>query len=105
MGKISRITEPYFYEVKRYSRWHTSRRTAAKFGIHISTAMNIAGCRNYEQYRELVRAEHQPTKFSLREGILELHKQVFDKNDNKYIEPSVARTALTQIQFELGKKK
>ena len=102
-SRIHKVTEEYFREVKRTIRWTTNKRTATKHGLHLSTVINIRGSRNYEEYRQLVKAEHQPTLFSLKDHVLDLHKLVFDKKDNNYFPPKTARTAVTQLEFELAK--
>jgi hypothetical protein len=101
--KISRLTPEYFSEVKRYVRWHTTNRTAKKFGISIKTALQVRGSNNYGQYRENVKAQHPETKYSLADDVLALHKTVFDKG-GEYHTPKTAQTAITQLNYELAKK-
>lgn len=102
---VRKIKPEYFNEVKWSIRWNRSmKKVAAKHGISLSTVLNIKGCKNYTEYMELVRSEHQPTQFSLRDEVLALHKTVFDKGDSKYHEPLTARIAVTQLNYELAKR-
>lgn len=95
MGRVT-ITPDFFHDIKRFVRWHTNKRTADKFGIHLSTVINIRGSQTYLQYRQLVKAEHPPLKYSLKEDILELHKLTFRK-DNTYIAPRTAQVAIAEL--------
>lgn len=101
---IKKLTLEHFSEVKRYIRWHTTKRTAKKFGISIKTALQVRGSNSYYQYRENVKAQHPEIKYSLREDVLALHKTVFDKGDNTYKAPLTAKTAITQLNYELAKR-
>lgn len=96
MSKV-RITPDFFHDIKKFNRWHTNKRTADKFGIHLSTVINIRGSQTYIQYKQLVAAEHTPVKYSLRDDILELHKLTFNKQDNKYITPPTAKIAVQEL--------
>ena len=102
--KIKKLTPEYFNEVKRYVRWHTTKRTAQKFGISIKTALQVRGSNNYGQYRENVKAQHPEVKFSLADEVLALHKTVFDTGGEYHI-PQTARIAVTQLNYELAKRK
>ena len=92
-----RITPETFNEVKNYVRWHTNKRTSDKFKLHISTVINIRGSQTYAQYRQLVKAEHPPTKYSLADDIYQLHSLTFNKHDNKYIQPKTAKSAIQEL--------
>lgn len=97
MNHIARITPEYFNETKRFVRWHTIKRTADRFGISRKTALQVRGSNTYHQYQENVRAQHPPTKYSLGEDVLELHRLTFDKKDNKYLTPPSARKAMIDL--------
>ncbi len=102
---IRKITPEYFAEVKQSIRWNWSmKKVAAKHGISLSTVLNIKGCRNYQEYRELVKSEHQPVKNSLADRLIALHKTVYDNKDNKYIAPKTADSALTQFEYDWRNK-
>ncbi len=96
---MKRISEQQFKQIKGsiWRFYESPRLLAKKFDIHLSTVLNIKGCRNYEEYRDLVKAEHPPTKYSLADDVLELHRLQFDHNDNKYITPPTARAAMRQL--------
>lgn len=104
MSHIKKITPEYFSEVKHTIRWSRPQKAVRVHGISLSTALNIKGCKNYAEYMELVRSEHNPTQFSLREHVLTLHKMVFDKDNPDYKEPRTAQTAIVQLEYELGNK-
>lgn len=67
--------------------------------------MQIKNSDTFQDYVDQVKAQHPPEViFSLAEHILDLHKLVFDKKDNTYQAPRTARTAIVQLEYELGKK-
>lgn len=99
---IKRITPEYFREVKQSIRWNWSmKKVAHKHGISLSTVLNIKGCKNYLEYRELVKSEHNEIKFSIREAVLDLHKLVFDKGDNKYLAPKTGQEAINVLLYRI----
>jgi hypothetical protein len=100
--KVAKITEEYFDEVKRSIRWTTSNRAARKHGISLKTVLQIRNSKNYQEYREQVKAQHPYPQFSLAEEVLTLHKLVFDKGE-EYHKPMSAKTAIGQLQYKLGK--
>lgn len=112
--KVHKITEEYYDEVKRSlnSTWKWTRFTkrhiqdvAYRHGISYKTVVQIKASRTYAEYQEQVKAQHPETIYSLREDVLALHKTVFDKNDNTYKAPRSAKTAVTQLNYELAKRK
>lgn len=92
-----KVTQEEFYTIKKQLRWSTVRSVAKKRDRHLSTIININGCKTYSDYTELVKAEHPKTEFSLKEQVLELHKFVFDVGDSKYFAPRTARVALVDL--------
>ncbi len=102
MSHIAKLTPEFFDDVKRFVRWHTTKRTATKFGISEKTALQVRGSNTYMQYRENVKAQHPEVVYSLRERVLELHSIMFDKKDGKYIQPQVARVAIEQIIYKVN---
>lgn len=100
--KIAKITPEYFTLVKRSIRWNWSmKKVAAKHGISLSTALNIKGCKTYAEYMELVKSEHQPTVYSMRDAAIDLHKLVFDKNNNKYVPPKTGQQAMNELLYRI----
>ncbi len=67
--------------------------------------MQIKNSATYQDYVDLCKSQHPETIYSLREDVLALHKTVFDKNDNTYKAPRSAKTAVTQLNYELAKRK
>lgn len=113
MGKVQKITEEYYDEVKRSLNrtWKWTRFTkrhiqdvAYRHGISYKTVIQIKASKTYAEYREQVKAQHMDIKYSLREDVLALHKTVFDKGDNTYKAPLTAKTAVTQLNYELAKR-
>lgn len=109
---IKKLTEEYYDEVKRSlnSSWRWTRFTkrhiqnvAYKHGISFKTVIQIKTSNTYEEYREQVKAQHPETKYSLRDDVLALHRTVFDKG-GEYHAPLTAKTAITQLNYELAKK-
>lgn len=99
---IKKIKPEYFVEVKRSIRWNWNmKKVAEKHGISLSTVLNIKGCRNYAEYMELVKSEHQPVVYSMREASLDLHKLIFDKKDNKYIAPKTGQQAMNEMLYRI----
>ena len=78
MSHIAKITPDFYRDIKHYARWHTIKRTTQKFGISSKTALQVRGSNTYFQYRENVKAQHPPVKYSLKDQVLELHKLTFD---------------------------
>ena len=102
MGKIPKLTEEYFIEVKDdlswyRKRWTTDKRIAKKRGISLKTVLQIKGSDSYEDYLNNVRAQHPPVKFSLRDHVLVLHRKEFGKDNEAYIEPLTARQAIVEL--------
>jgi hypothetical protein len=114
MKHIQKVTPEYYAEVRRSLKntWKWTRFTkrhindvAYKHGISYKTVVQIKNSPTYEAYQEQNKAQHPDNKqFSLREHILVLHKMTFDKGDNTYKEPLTARTAIVQLEYELGNK-
>lgn len=95
---MRKIDEHTFKRVKKWLRIQPAKSVAKRFDLHESTVLNIRGSRNFNEYREMVKAEHPPIKFSLKEEVLSIHQQLFDKNDGRYIRPLTARTAVMHIR-------
>ncbi len=102
MSHIKKITLEYFTLVKRSIRWNWSmKKVAAKHGISLSTVLNIKGCRNYAEYMQLVRSEHQPVVYSLRDAALDLHRLIFDRNGVEYHAPKTGQQAMNEMLYRL----
>lgn len=101
MGK-HRVTEDVFRQVKR-DRFTPKWYRAKKYGLHLSTVINIVGSRNFAQYRELVISEHQPTKFSIADEVLTIHRMLFNTQDG-YVRPRSARQAVLEIKDLIRKR-
>lgn len=97
MSHIAKITPDIYRDIKHYVKWHTTKRTATKYGISVKTALQVRGSNSYLQYRENVKAQHPPTKYSLADDVLTLHRLTFDKNDNRYITPLSAKSAIQEL--------
>lgn len=98
-----KVTFQEFKDIKKYLWVHTTKSTARKFDRHLSTIINIKGCRNYIDYEELVKSEHQPTKDSLADRVLELHKMVYMVPGKTYFAPPTARRAVIELQLRQQK--
>lgn len=101
MPHIKKLTPQYFEDTKRIMRWTTNKRTANKTGLSLKTVLQIRGSKTYKEHQEQNKAQHPDVQFSLGEHVLNLHKLVFDKGDNKYIAPPTARLAIVQLEYEL----
>ena len=111
MGKIGKLTEEYYNEVKRSlnSKWRWTRFTnrhindvAYKHGISFKTTVQVKNSATYEDYRAQVLAQHPDTKGeTIRDIVLDIHNQVFNQKDNKYVVPRSAKTAAVQIRHKL----
>ena len=98
MGKV-KVTFDEFKDIKKHLWVHTAKSTANKFDRHLSTIINIKGCKNFVDYEELVKSEHQPTQDSLADRVYELHKMVFMKPGITYFKPPTARKAVIELQL------
>ena len=96
-----KINAETFKQIKRLTRLHRTQTVARKTGLHPSTVINIRGCRNYVEYRELVRAEHPPLKYSLAADVLEIHRRVFEQPTIPYIPPKSAKLAMLELKKEI----
>lgn len=95
---MSKITEQEFNRIKRSMRpWSRTKVVAANNDLHLSTVLNIKGCRNYTEYRELVKAEHPPTKYSVRDEVLALHRRIYEQTNVAYVYPRNCKQALKEI--------
>lgn len=93
------IKENDFKAIKGNIFWrHTPAQAAAKYDVSVKTVLQIRGSHDYQQYKEQVKAQHLPVKNSLRDEILSLHRRMFNKKDNKYIEPRSAMMAIREIK-------
>lgn len=92
-----RVTKEEFAILKKQLRFRSAKYVAKKSGRHLSTVINIKGSKNYIEYRELVKSEHQEIAFSLKDSVLELHRIMFDNRDNKYIAPTTAKMAVAKL--------
>jgi len=102
---MSKVTFQEFKDIKKYLWVHSAKATARKFDRHLSTIINIKGCKNFVDYEELVKSEHKPTKDSLADRVFELHKMVFMKQGITYFAPPTARRAVIDLQLEHQKTK
>lgn len=110
MSHIKKITPEYFEDITRSlkQRWYalrTSKRfiekVARTHGVSVKTVLQVKGSNDYSDYQAQNKAQHGEVKNSLREPILELHRKMFDKGDNKYLEPTSAQTAIAQISYKV----
>lgn len=94
---MKKIDQHTFKQIRKWLRVSTVKSVARRFDLHESTILNIRGSRTFEEYREVVKAEHPPIKYSLAEDILSLHRSLFDRKDGKYMLPKNARQAMAKI--------
>lgn len=104
--QIMRAVDEYtFKKVKGNIFWKlTPGQAAAKYDLSLGTVLKIRGSHDYGQFKELVKATHPEIQYSLKDNVLELHKIVFDKKDNKYIAPATARKAILELQLKFIKE-
>lgn len=96
MGK--RIEPESFKAMKTWLHMgERPRAIASRYDVHLSTVLNIKGCKNYEEYREIVKAEHPPVKYSLRDEVMELHRYLHDEGDGQYFYPRNCQIAMLAI--------
>lgn len=95
---MKRITEQSFNRIKRQLKpWTRPHRVAQKEGLHISTVLNIKGCRDYREYRMLVESEHQPVKYSVRDDVMALHRRIYEVPNKAYVYPKNCKQAMAEI--------
>ena len=99
---MKRIDQDTFRQVKRMTRLHRTSTIVRRTGLHNSTVLNIRGCKNYGEYREMVQAEHPPVKYSLADDVLEIHRRLFEKPTVAYIPPKTAQQAMQEIKKEVN---
>lgn len=100
MGQaMSKITEQQFKHIKGGFMWRTAGQLAAKHDISYKTAVQIKASKNYDMYREQVKAQHPEPQYSLADQVKYIHKLVFDAHDNKYLPPETARSAARQLEI------
>lgn len=93
-----RVTPQVFNKIKRQLRpWSRASRVAQRNNLHVSTVLNIKGCRNFKEYHALVVAEHQPTQYSIREEVMALHRKIYEQPNKAYIYPKNCKQALKEI--------
>lgn len=97
---MKRLDEQTFKQAKKWLRIQSAKRVANRFDLHESTVLNIRGCKNFDEYKEIVKAEHPPVQFSLRDEVLDLHQILFNNDD--YVAPSTAYRAIFEIKQKLG---
>ena len=102
---MRKVTFNEFKSTKRLLIFLTTKTVAKRTGRHLSTIINIKGCRNFIDYEALKNSEHQPTKDSLADRVLELHKMVFMKPGVAYFAPPTARRAVIELQLKIQKDK
>lgn len=93
---MKRIDDTTFKKVKKWLYIRQPKAVANKFDLHESTVLNIRGCKNFREYREMVEAEHPPTKYSLGEDVIWLHRKLLQTKD--YIAPDTAHNAMVEIK-------
>jgi len=99
---IKKLTEEYFLEIKDdlswyRRRWTTDRRIAKKRGVSLKTVLQVKGCETYKEYQQINKAMHPPTKFSLADHVLALHRKEFEKYNTAYVEPLTAKGAVLEL--------
>lgn len=105
MGKaMSKITEQQFKHIKGGFIWRTAGQLAAKHDISYKTAVQIKASKDYDMYREQVKAQHPEIKYSLADNVTDLHNIVFNKHDNKYLPPETARKAVQELKLHFLKE-
>lgn len=93
-----RVTPQTFNQVKRQLRpWSRASRVAQRNNLHVSTVLNIKGCRNFKEYHDLVKAEHPPIKFSIRDEVFALHRKIYEVPNVAYVYPRGCQQALKEI--------
>lgn len=102
---MRRVTEQDFKRIKGSFIWRTTNQVAAKYDISFKTAAQIKVSKTFEDYTLLNKAQHPEPKYSLADQVKYVHNLVFNKHDNKYIEPPTARQAARELEIHfLGNK-
>lgn len=99
---MKKVDQHTFKQVKVWLRLRPAKAVARKFDLHESTVLNIRGCRNFDEYREQVKAEHPPIKYSLAEDVYEIHRMLSDQPD--YVRPRNAQIAMLDVKQKLASK-
>lgn len=103
--QVSKITAADFKRIKSGFIWRTAGQLAAKHDISYKTAVQIKASKDYDMYREQVKAQHPEPQYSLADQVKYIHNLVFNKHDNKYIEPPTGRQAARELEIHfLGNK-
>lgn len=102
---MSKIDEHTFKKVKGGIFWKlTPQQAATKYEISEKTVFQIRGSHDYKQYKEQVKAQHPEIQYSLADNVLHLHEIIFNKRDNKYIQPQTARRAIEELKLHYIKE-
>lgn len=95
---MKRINERTFYQIKRQLKpWARPYKVAQRNELHISTVLNIKGCRDFREYRQLVEAEHQPVQYSIKNEVFALHRRIYEKPNVAYVYPKNCKQAMAEI--------
>ena len=95
---VKKITEEYFYDLKKTMRWTTNRRAANKHGVSLKTVLQVRGSKNYEEYTQQMKAQHPPTKYSAREDLVNYYKERCAAAGIEFKEPRSMQIALYKIR-------
>ena len=101
---MRKLSEDTFRKAKGSFIWRTTNQVAAKYDISYKTAAQIKVSRNFEDYTLLNKSQHPELQYSLKDNVLDLHKIVFNKHDNKYIAPETARSAIQELKLHFIKE-
>ena len=93
MGKP--VNKYEFAQAKRWLMSYSVETTAKKLNRSIKTVVQIKNSKTFDDYQDQNLAQHPPTKFSLRDNVLELHRLLFDHD--MYAAPSSAERAITEL--------
>lgn len=94
---MKKVDEHTFKQARKWLIISTAKSVAHRFDLHESTVLNIRGSKNYAEYREMVKAEHPPVKYSLAEDVMKLHRTLFDLDNGQYLPPRSAQVAMGEI--------
>lgn len=71
-----KVTEELFNQIKNELRYSDPLIVATKNHTSVKTILQIKGSQNFLEYRAQVKAQHPPTKFSMRDAIIELNNKM-----------------------------
>lgn len=98
MASGYKVTEDEFDNIKSKLRWSEPRFVAQRVKRHLAIVLKVQAARSYQEYQDISKAEHPPTKNSLGDRVAELERWRRDEVDPQLEHD---QRKLTQQAFDL----